>query len=165
MPTLGPVNGTLTVRTGRAGAAAKAGHDLVLEVGRWQATLTSESCELTADARSLRVVSGSGGLAPLGESERTTIAKAIDEKVLKGGQIVYRSTSVVERPGGYDVDGVLELLGRSRPLSLTLSVDGDRLTGSAQVKQTDWRIRPYSALLGTLKVADVVEVSIDASLA
>jgi len=43
-------------------------------------------------------------------------------------------------------------------------VDGDHLTGSAQVKQTDWRMKPYSALFGTLKVADVVEVSIDATL-
>ena len=36
---LGPENGTLTVRTGRGGAAAKAGHDLVIEVERWSATL------------------------------------------------------------------------------------------------------------------------------
>ena len=43
-------------------------------------------------------------------------------------------------------------------------MDGDHLTGSAAVKQTDWRIKPYSALFGTLKVADVVEVSIDATL-
>ena len=37
--TLGPENGTLSVRTGRTGAAAKAGHDLLIHVGAWQATL------------------------------------------------------------------------------------------------------------------------------
>ena len=37
--TLGPGDGTLTVRTGKAGAAAKAGHDLVIEVTRWEASL------------------------------------------------------------------------------------------------------------------------------
>ena len=36
---LGPGNGTLSVRTGRVGAAAKAGHDLLLHVTVWQATL------------------------------------------------------------------------------------------------------------------------------
>ena len=31
------------------------------------------------------------------------------------------------------------------------------------VKQTDWGIKPYSALFGALKVADEVEVAIDAA--
>jgi polyisoprenoid-binding protein YceI len=112
----------------------------------------------------MRVVSGSGGISPLGEEERNGIAQTIDEEVLQGGSIVYRSTTVTAREGGYDVEGELDLLGVTRPLSFALSVDGDRLTGTAQVKQTDWRIKPYSALFGTLKVADVVEVSIDATL-
>ena len=37
--TLGPADGTLTVRTERIGAAAKAGHDLLIEVDSWEATL------------------------------------------------------------------------------------------------------------------------------
>ena len=36
---LGPADGTLSVRTGRTGAAAKAGHDLVIHVTAWEATL------------------------------------------------------------------------------------------------------------------------------
>jgi hypothetical protein len=162
--TLGPENGTLTVRTGKGGAAAKAGHNLVIEVQRWQAELTPQSCELTADARSMRVVSGSGGMSPLGDEEKAGISQTIDEEVLQGGSIAYRSSAVTARDGGYEVEGELDLLGVTRPLAFALAVDGDRLTGSAQVKQTDWRIKPYSALFGTLKVADVVEVSIDATL-
>jgi hypothetical protein len=164
MATFGPENGTLTVRTGKGGAAAKAGHNLVIEVQRWQGSLTRDAVELNADARSMRVVSGSGGISPLGEDERNGIAQTIDEEVLQGGNIFYRSTAVTAREGGYDVEGELDLLGVTRPLSFALSVDGDRLTGTAQVKQTDWRMKPYSALFGTLKVADVVEVSIDATL-
>jgi hypothetical protein len=164
MTSLGPENGTLTVRTGRGGAAAKAGHNLVIEVTRWQGTLTPDTVELTADARSLRVRSGSGGISPLGDEEKAGISQTIDEEVLEGGNISFRSSTVSERPGGYDVEGELDLLGVRAPLSFALSLDGDHLTGSAQVKQTDWRIKPYSALFGTLKVADVVEVSIDATL-
>ena len=161
---LGPENGTLTVRTGKAGAASKAGHNLVIEVGRWSATLGEDSAELTADATSMRVVSGSGGISPLGDEEKAGIAQTIDEEVLKGGTISYRSSAVTAREGGYDVEGELDLLGVRAPLSFSLSVDGDRLTGSVRVKQTDWKIKPYSALFGTLKVADVVEVTIDATL-
>ena len=162
---LGPDNATLTVRTGKGGAAAKAGHNLVLEVTRWQGTLTADTVELTADAHSLRVRSGSGGISPLGDEEKAGISQTIDEEVLKGGNIKYRSTAVTARAdGGYDVEGELDLLGVSAPLAFSLALDGDHLTGSASVKQTDWRIKPYSALFGTLKVADVVEVSIDATL-
>jgi hypothetical protein len=164
MTSLGPENGTLTVRTGKGGAAAKAGHNLVIEVTRWQGTLTPDRVELTADARSLPVRSGSGGISPLGDEEKAGISQTIDEEVLEGGNISYRSSAVSERPDGYDVEGELDLLGVRAPLSFALSLDGDHLTGSAQVKQTDWRIKPYSALFGTLKVADVVEVSIDATL-
>jgi hypothetical protein len=164
MTSLGPENGTLTVRTGKGGAAAKAGHNLVIEVTRWQGTLTPDAVELTADARSLRVRSGSGGISPLGDEEKAGISQTIDEEVLEGGSIAYRSSAVSERPGGYDVEGELELLGVRAPLAFALSLDGDHLTGNASVKQTDWRIKPYSALFGTLKVADVVEVSIDATL-
>ena len=35
----GPANAELTVHTARTGAAAKAGHDLVIEVTAWEATL------------------------------------------------------------------------------------------------------------------------------
>jgi YceI-like protein len=164
MTALGPENGTLTVRTGKAGAASKAGHNLVIEVTRWQGKLSPETVELTADARSLRVRSGSGGISPLGDEEKAGISQTIDEEVLEGGNISYRSSAVSERPDGYDVEGELDLLGVRAPLSFALSLDGDHLTGTATVKQTDWRIKPYSALFGTLKVADVVEVSIDATL-
>ena len=156
----GPGDGTLTVRTGKGGAAAKAGHNLVIEVQRWQGSLTQDAVTLDADARSFRVVSGSGGISPLGDEEKAGISQTIDEEVLKGGNISYRSSAVTARYGGYDVEGELDLLGVRAPLSFSLSVDGNRLTGSAEVKQTDWRIKPYSALFGTLKVADVVEVKV-----
>jgi hypothetical protein len=35
------------------------------------------------------------------------------------------------------------------------------VSGSAVVKQTDWGMKPYTALFGTLKVADEVEVRLE----
>ena len=62
--TLGPDNAKLTVRTGRSGAIAKVGHDLLLEVTRWSGTLEVSdaiSVTLTVDSSSLNVIEGTGG--------------------------------------------------------------------------------------------------------
>ena len=164
MVELGPEHGRLTVHTGRAGAIAKVGHDLELVVTRWHGTLDDDAVELTADARSLRVHAGKGGMSPLGDEEKAAIAQTIDDEVLKGTPITFRSSRVTRREGGLDVDGELELLGVRGPLSIALELDDGHLTGRATLKQSDWRIKPYTALFGTLKVADHVDVAIDATL-
>jgi hypothetical protein len=165
MAVVGPDNGTLLVKTGKGGAAAKAGHNLVIEVTSWRGSYDGESISLSADARSLRVRSGSGGLSPLGDEEKASIAKTIDDEVLEGGSIEFRSTRVARSGETLAVEGELDLRGTTRPIAFDLTVDdGGRVTGSAVVKQTDWGIKPYSTLFGTLKVADEVEVLIDARL-
>ena len=164
---LGPECGTLTVRTGKGGAAAKAGHNLQIEVTRWRATVEvgdEPAITLSADARSLRVVTGSGGMAPLGDEEKAGIAQTIDDEILKGTAIEFRSTRVDADGDRLGVEGELELAGTRRPLAFEVAVGEDgRLAGTAEVKQTDWGMKPYSALFGTLKVADVVEIAVQAN--
>jgi polyisoprenoid-binding protein YceI len=170
--TLNSDHGTLSVRTGRGGAAAKAGHDLLIEVGTWEGTLqlaedpAASSVSLTADAGSLRVLEGTGGMTKLGDDDKNGIKQTIDEDILKGCTITFQSSAVrAGADGGLDVDGEVELLGRHAPASFSLTIDADgHLTGRATVKQTDHGIKPYSALFGTLKVADEVEVAVDARL-
>jgi polyisoprenoid-binding protein YceI len=165
---LGPDNATLTVRTGKTGAASKAGHNLVIDVTSWSATLDlgdSPSATLTADARSLRVREGSGGVQALDDDDLANIEQTIDDDVLKGATIAFRSSRVAIAGDRIDVEGELELAGRSAPLAFALTLDdADRLTGSAVVTQTQWGMKPYSTLFGTLKVADDVEVAIEGTL-
>ncbi|MBE2320635.1 YceI family protein [Solirubrobacter sp. CPCC 204708] len=139
----GPENAELTVHTKRAGAAAKAGHDLTLLVERWSATVDGDAVTLDADPRSLRVVKGAGGITSLGDEEKAAITRTIDKEVLKGQPIRY-------------ADGALTLNGVTRPIDVTW----DGTEGRARVKQTDFKIKPYSALFGTLRVADEVEVRV-----
>ncbi|HXY80107.1 MAG TPA: YceI family protein [Gaiellaceae bacterium] len=162
--TFGPENGTLSVRTGRTGAAAKAGHDLVIEVTGWHATLevgpTQSSLVLDADATSLRVREGTGGMQALDDGDRASIEQTIGDEVLKGQRIAFRSTAVETEGDRIGVQGELTLLGTTRPIAFDLTVDADgTLGGSAVVRQTDWGITPYSTLFGALKVADEVEVT------
>ena len=125
------------------------------------------SLTLTADARSLQVRDGTGGIQALGEDDKAGITKTIDEDVLKGGSIQFRSSSVTPSPNGgpITVSGELELLGRSAPLSFELQADdGGHISGSATLKQSDHGIKPYSALFGTLKVLDEVVIAVDGVL-
>ncbi len=46
---------------------------------------------------------------------------------------------------------------------LTVGEDG-LLSATAVVTQSDWGMKPYSALFGALKVADEVEVSLEGRL-
>ena len=161
----GPENARLTIRTTRQGAAAKAGHDLLIEVGTWEATLDLESqpaLTLIADSRSLRVIEGTGGLKALSEDDKVDIKKTIDKEVLKGTPIEFRSSGVRESSGGFSVQGELSLNGKRAPVSFELATGDDgRVTGSATVKQTEFGMKPYTALFGALKVADEVTVAID----
>ncbi len=99
---LGPDDGTLSIRTGRTGAAAKAGHDLVIEVTAWEATLrrwaTRRASSSSADARSLHVLEGTGGIQSLGDDDKANIHTTIDDDVLKGQAIAFRSTAVRTAP-------------------------------------------------------------------
>ncbi len=169
---LGPDNATLWVETRRQGAAAKVGHDLTIEVTAWEATLELDEdsmpsgLRVKADARSLRVREGSGGVQPLGDDDKAEIEKTIDEQVLKGAAIEFRSSEVDPREGGRSrVSGELELAGVSHPVELELTIGQDeKVAGATTVRQTDWRIKPYSALFGALKVADEVEVRVEGQL-
>lgn len=167
--TFGPDNARLTIRTARTGAASKAGHDLVIEVGSWQATLDPDgqpALTLTADSRSLRVLEGTGGVKALDDDDKTNIAKTIDDEVLKGCAIEFRSSRVERRPDGVlAVTGELELAGRRGAVEFDLTSRDDGIAGEAIVKQTAFGIKPYSALFGTLKVADEVRIGIEADQA
>jgi polyisoprenoid-binding protein YceI len=172
--TFGPRNATLLVNTRRTGAAAKAGHDLTIVVTSWSGTLDVDDdrgqtrIALSADGASLRVREGGGGVQALGDDDKTSIQQSIDDDVLKRSAIEFRSSAVERSPDGdhMRVRGELELLGRSHPIDFELMAGDDgRLAGSATVRQSDWGIKPFSILFGTLKVVDEVEVAIEGNLA
>jgi len=164
---LGPDNASLHVETGRSGAAAKAGHDLIIDVTSWEATLEvgdASSLELSADPTSLHVREGKGGLQALGDDDKADIRKTIDKDVLKKKDLKFTSSSVESAGDGLKVSGDLEMGGKSKPVSFDLSESGGTLSGSAEVKQSDWGIKPYSALFGALKVNDEVTVEVKGNL-
>ncbi|MGH7778115.1 MAG: YceI family protein [Candidatus Dormibacterales bacterium] len=177
---IGPQNGRLAVHTHRQGLGARAGHDLLLEATAWKGTLEVEPAEgprgrldVRVDARSLEVREGTGGVKPLSEKDRRDIKGNLEEKVLRAGphpEIRFQSDAVESFSEAGDsatatLQGTLEMNGRSQPatLEVTLAPAGGGLLvrGRATVQQTLWDIKPYTALLGALRVADEVEVTFD----
>jgi YceI-like domain len=169
---LGPGNAALRIKTERRGAAAMAGHDLVIEVTSWEATLQvgedpgQISLELSADPSSLQVIEGHGGVQALGEDDKVEIKRTIEDEVLGTQPIDFRSTAVEALDGGrLGVSGELTMNGNTHPLDFVLEVGpGGQISGQAMVTQSKWGIKPYSGLFGTLKVRDEVEVVAEGSL-
>jgi polyisoprenoid-binding protein YceI len=168
---VGGDNGTLQVRTYREGLAQKVGHDLIIDVEQWEAAAevredgTLSAVQLNADPHSLQVREGLHGVKPLTDKDRADIRKTIDEKILGGRPIAFRSTAVERDDGGLTVRGELELAGTRRPASFELSAAADgRVRGTLPVTQSEWRIKPYRGMMGALKVRDTIEVLLDVQL-
>jgi len=164
--------GTVRIRTGVAGSAARMGHRLVIAVDDWSATVDLRRGEPTAvrfraSLRSLRVESGRGGVTPLTPVDKQVIVRNA-AKVLNSAdhpEVTFVSSEVTAVAGGYEVSGELTIRAATRSLTTTVEVADGRAGASIPVLQTDFCIKPYSLMLGQLKVEDEVSVDLDIELA
>jgi len=168
---IGPDDGKLLINVYKDGVAAKMGHDLTLEATSWSGKAdinpddpSSASVTVTVDPSSLDVLEGKGGAKPLSESDKRDIKKNI-EKVLGRSEISFESTGVSGDAPRLQLKGNLSLGSQSRPVTLDVNAGDDgHITASTSFNQTDFGIKPFSAMLGALKVKDKVEISVDAQL-
>ena len=164
---LGPENASLRVKTKRGGAAAKAGHDLLIEVTSWLGRLEvgdglgQSSLTLSAESGSMEVIKGAGGVMALTDEDKVEVKKTLEAEVLQPGRVEFKSTQVTPTDDGQrlKVTGELSLNGNVHPLDFELEFGPNgAVSARATVKQSTWDIEPYSGLFGTLKVRDEVEV-------
>lgn len=168
---VGPDNGSCRVHTYREGMAQKIGHDLIIEVGQWSGSVevgedgSPTAVSLEADPRSLQILEGRHGVKPLSDSDRAEIRSNIDEKILRGQPISFRSGAIDLADGRMVVNGELTIAGSTKPATFEVALDEHgRLTGTLAVTQSEWGIKPYRAFMGALKVRDSVDVVLDAKL-
>jgi polyisoprenoid-binding protein YceI len=168
---LGPDSGRVVIKTGRAGLAARAGHDLTIEVTRWSATVTVPgdgvaAAEVAAelDLGSLAVLEGTGGAKPLSDKDRRDILNTAG-KILGRGTARFTSSRIIPAASGGAIEGTLTLGGATRPARLQLVSRGPgQYRGTATVRQTDHGITPYTGFFGALKLKDEVTVEVEADL-
>jgi hypothetical protein len=180
---LGPGDGQVLVRTGREGLAARAGHDLTIEITRWSARVTVPdtasggvaAATLTAelDLSELAVRLGTGGAKPLTDRDRRDIQGTARKILGQAARATFASSRVIPSgdvggaPGasaikGGAIEGTLTLRGTSRPLRLQVTSPAPgHFRGSATLRQTEFGIAPYSGFLGALKLKDEVSVEFD----
>lgn len=162
--------GTLHVLTGVDGVAARMGHRLTIAVESWHASVQWDGDEpstltLTADVDSLSVQSGEGGMTPLSPPERI-VARSNALKTMSAKRfptVRFTSTAIEATGPGYRITGQLEIRGRRREHVVDVAVNGNEVSGRSQVRQSDFGVKPYSMMMGSLRVADVVTVVVTAS--
>ena len=163
-------DGELLIHTGVTGPAAAVGHRLTIAIRRWQATTRWNSdrpvaAELTVDVGSLEVVRGEGGLTPLSGPEkilvRSNALRALNAR--RFPRITFAANTIEKLDAGYRLTGTLTIHGKARPQTVDVHTDdlgdGWRISSETVIKQSEFGVKPYSQLLGSLKVADDVSVS------
>ncbi|MFF0041659.1 YceI family protein [Streptomyces mirabilis] len=170
---LGPSTARLLIKTGRAGLGRRAGHDLTIEAVEWsgEAVVVAgapdrSSVTVTVEAGSLKVREGTGGLKALTHADRAEIERTLADKALlhtaEHPTITFRSTSVAGAPQSFEITGDLTIKGQTRPLTVHGKGNGEGLlSGWATVTQSTWGIKPYTAFLGALRLADEVRVEFE----
>ena len=153
--------------TEKEGLLSTVAHDLEIEVTDFEISWDAEAITARFSPRSLRVVNAMKNKrkAPgaLSDSDKTKIEKHIIDDVLqakKYRKIEFRSSNVVAEGKGFRIEGELTLHGDTRPIKLKLSRRGERWSTQVSIDQTDYGIKPFSAMLGALKVKPKLRVKL-----
>ena len=160
---------TIHVYTFKEGLLSKLAHDLRLSVGRFEIGARGTEVQGRFEVDSLRVdgavKEGRLDRGELDESARQKIRDNMLKDVLRArdyGEVRFSGQTSSREPP-YTVQGELTMCGVTKPLSLLLLLRNDRLVGDVEIAPSQWGIRPYRALGGTLRVQDRVRIAIDAS--
>ena len=145
----------------KAGVLAAVGHDLTLRVERFEIELEPGAVHGCFDAASLRVVAP----AALSAQDRREIEATIAKSILDAPGhpwIRFESKSLVEDGPVRRIDGALSIRGRERPLAVAVRRDGERAAAEARIHQPDFGIKPYTAMLGALRIKPDIRVRLTA---
>jgi polyisoprenoid-binding protein YceI len=171
--TLDPADGELRLRTGVKGRAARMGHRLTIAMTRWQATVRwagadPVAAELAVEADSFEVVSGQGGLKGLSGPEKALVrSNALGSLDASRFSEIRFTADVIERTeNGFRLIGTLQIRGKQKQHVIDVHTEdlGDswRMSVESTVRQSDYGIKPYSLLMGSVQVADDVTLSFTA---
>ena len=157
------------VLTFKEGLLSAVAHDLLLRVGRFAIEYDEAggTVEARFDARSLTVVcamkDGHEAPAALPPKDKAEIARTIQKDVLDSArfpEIRFTGSIASTGAGGHRVRGTLALRGQSRPIEVAALDSTDRYAIECVIHQPDYSIKPYSAMLGTLKIKPDVRVQL-----
>ena len=149
------------------------GHRLTIAMKRWQASVgwagaEPVSAELVVEVDSFELLRGEGGVKGLSGPEKVLV-KSNALRSLDAGhypEIRFTSDAIDKADDGYRLTGKLHIRGKSRDHVIDLRTEdlGEswRMSAESNVRQTDYGVKPYSLLMGSVRVADEVSLSFTA---
>ncbi len=148
------------IYTFKDGLLSRLAHDLLLAVGRLEVQIVGEPrrIEATFDAASIAVVcamkDGRRAEGLLSARERGEIQRNLATEVLQVAR--HPQIRFVSEPLGDGepkrLRGRLTIRGQSRDVAADVHRNGDWLSARFELDQRDFGIRPYSAMLGALRI-------------
>jgi YceI-like domain len=163
------MDASITLYTFKEGLLSKLAHDLRLSLTRFEIRARGTEISARFEPRSIRIdgVMKDGQLVrgEPSEGDQRKIQDNMLRDVLRAsdyGEIKFAGRTASREPP-FAIDGELTLCGVTRPLRALLALRGERLEGELELVPSQWGIKPFRALGGTLKVQDRVKVAIQAS--
>lgn len=155
------------VFTYKEGLLSAVAHDLELSVGAFEIELAEDRARLSAsfDPRSIvvvdAIVEGKRSPGSLSAKDKQKIQANLVSDVIavkKHPRIRFESTELRDDGDGWTVRGRLELNGVTKELTVRARREGEQAVAEVVLHQPDFGIKPYSAMLGALKVKPEVRV-------
>ncbi|MGH3902245.1 MAG: YceI family protein [Pseudonocardiaceae bacterium] len=158
MPTFDAAAVDCRVSVFREGLLTSVGHDVTFQVTTLSLKVGDDDA-ITADfdAGSLSVITEA-----ISAADRKKIERNAEDtlETRKYPTIGFRSTAVVRNGDRARIEGDLTLHGVTNPVSVDARDDGKRWNAKIVLDQRKFGIKPFSAMLGALKVKPEVEVDI-----
>ena len=161
-------DGTIRVYTHRTGLLRAVGHDLSLRVDKfridygdgevrgrfWPGSITVEGA----------VDDGELDRGALSDADRAKIKRNIERDVLRTSahpEVRFEGEYERVEEGVWEVAGDLEIVGVRESVRTRLRERAGRWVADLELQPSRWGIEPYSALMGSLKLEDRVEVALE----
>jgi hypothetical protein len=159
--------GRLEVFTFKEGLLARAAHDLQFTLERFPAVLEGEEVRADIPLAELHVVGpvehGVAHPERFDFDKRAEIERAMRDDVLRAGlhptaRFAGRAVAGLD---GLVVKGTLALAGTSAPLAFAVTRDESRgHRARFELHPSHWGIAPYRALLGAIRLKDLVRIEL-----
>jgi len=156
--------GKILVQTFKEGLLSPLAHDLELRLGRFEVDRDAQRVRARFWPETLEVAGvmrdGRLDAQALTAAQRAEIVDNIRTKILNTDQhpeIVFEGEASPSA-SGHRLSGQLSVLGRRVDLELTLEERDGCYLGSVTLTPTKWGIKPFKAMLGTIKLQDRVVV-------
>jgi hypothetical protein len=147
-------------------------HDLEIDVTRFSVEWDEGAARLEArfDPASLRVLhalkEGRPSPSSLSDRDRRTIEENIRQEVLElgrhPGEIRFVASAIEGAGDRRTIRGALVLHGTSRAIEVFARREGGRWIAETTLHQPEFGIKPYSAMMGALRVQPTVRVRLSA---